>query len=166
MQTIEDQFSWCNVEPEVKQLLFDASENWEDTERASLYINEALSKSGNNIDVLIGAYRFFFYKHQPAAALSIAERVLESMATAENLPAEWSLLKPVLITRKDEPNVRLYLNAYAAKSLILAQLGKMEEAKVISERVKEIDDKREFCATTVFEVISRDPDADEYEDDE
>ena len=79
----------------------------------------------------------------------------------ENLPHEWSRLKPILITRKQKPEIRLYLNAYAAQSLILAQLGRIEEAKLVSQRVKEIDDSREFCATTVFEVITGSPDEDE-----
>ena len=161
MQTIQDQISWCDVEPEIKQLLLLASENWEYTGLAEKYIREALFKAGNNLDVLVGAYRFFFYKHQPATALSIAQQVLVAIASQENLPIDWSQLKPILITRKQEPNIRLYLNAYAAKGLILAQLGKLESAKVVSERVREIDDSREFCATTVFEVITRSPDEDE-----
>ena len=161
MQAIQDQISWCDVEPEIKQLLLLASENWEYTGLAEKYIREALFKAGNNLDVLVGAYRFFFYKHQPAAALSIAQQVLQLIATRENLPIEWSQLKPILITRKQEPNIRLYLNAYAAKGLILAQLGKIESAKAISERVREIDDSREFCSTTVFEVITKSPDEDE-----
>jgi len=163
MQTIQDQFSWCDVEPEVKQLLLLASENWEYTGLAEKYIRSALSQAGNNLDVLVGAYRFFFYKHKPATALSIAEQVLQLISTAENLPIEWSELKLFLLTHKQEPNIRLYLNAYAAKGLILAQLGKLTSAKEISERVREIDDSREFCATTVFEVITRSPDEDEYE---
>ena len=161
MQTIQDQFSWCDVEPEVKQLLLLASENWEYTGLAEKYIRSALSQAGNNLDVLVGAYRFFFYKHKPATALSIAEQVLQLISTAENLPIEWSQLKLFLLTHKQEPNIRLYLNAYAAKGLILAQLGKLTSAKEISERVREIDDSREFCATTVFEVITRSPDEDE-----
>ena len=158
MQTIQNQFSWCDVEPEIKQLLLLASENWQDTSLAEKYIREALSRAGNNLDVLVGAYRFFFYKHQPAVALSIAQQVLQLITTQENLPVDWSQLKPILVTRKQEPNIRLYLNAYAATGLVLAQLGKIEEAKLVSERVKEIDDNREFCATTVFEVITREPD--------
>ncbi|MDJ0531294.1 MAG: hypothetical protein QNJ70_02150 [Xenococcaceae cyanobacterium MO_207.B15] len=158
MQTIQNQFSWCDVEPEIKQLLLLASENWQNTSLAEKYIREALSRAGNNLDVLVGAYRFFFYKHQPAVALSIAQQVLQLITTQENLPVDWSQLKPILVTRKQEPHIRLYLNAYAATGLVLAQLGKIEEAKLVSERVKEIDDKREFCATTVFEVITREPD--------
>lgn len=161
MQTIQNQFSWYDVEPEIKQLLLLAGENWESTDLAEKYIREALTKSGNNLDVLVGAYRFFFYKHKPTVALSIAEEVLSSLSATENLPDEWLQLKPILIAHKHEPNVRLYLSAYAAKSLILAQLGRMEEAKLISQRVKEIDDNREFCATTVFDVITQSPDEDD-----
>ena len=161
MQTLENQISWYDVEPEIKQLLLLASENWEYTGLAEKYIREALFKAGNNLDVLVGAYRFFFYKHQPAAALSIAEQVLQLLVSRENLPIEWSELQPILVAHKQEPNIRLYLNAYAAKGLILAQLGKLEEAKIISQRIKEIDDSREFCSTTVFEVITKSPDEDE-----
>ena len=161
METTKNQFSWYDVEPEIKQLLLLAGENWESTELAEKYIREALQKSGNNLDVLVGAYRFFFYKHKPAVALSIAQEVLRLLTAKENLPEEWLQLKSILIIRKHEPNIRLYLSAYAAKSLILAQLGRIEEAKLISQRVKEIDEKREFCATTVFDVITHSPDDDD-----
>lgn len=161
MQTIQNQFSWYDVEPEIKQLLLLAGENWESTDLAEKYIREALVKSGNNLDVLVGAYRFFFYKHKPTVALSIAQEVLRLLSATENLPDEWLQLKPILITRKHEPNVRLFLSAYAAKSLILAQLDRISEAKLISQRVREIDDNREFCATTVFEVITHSPDEDD-----
>jgi hypothetical protein len=161
MPTIQNQFSWCDLAPEIKQLLLLAGENWESTVLAEKYIREALVKSGNNLDVLVGAYRFFFYKHKPTVALSIAQEVLRLLTATENLPNEWLQLKSILITRKQEPTIRLYLNAYAAQSLILAQLDRIEEAKIISQRVREIDDSREFCATTVFEVITRSPDEDE-----
>ncbi|MGV2830920.1 hypothetical protein [Myxosarcina sp. GI1(2024)] len=161
MQTIPDQLSWCDVEPEIKQLLLLASENWQYTGLAEHYIKQALFKAQNNLDVLVGAYRFFFYKHQPTTALSIAQQVLEKIAILEDLPVEWSQLKPILLTGKQKPNIRLYLNAYAAKGLILAQLGKIDEAKAISQKVREIDDSREFCATTVYEVITTTPDDDE-----
>ena len=161
MQTIEDRFSWCDVEPEVKQLLLLASENWQYTGLAEKYIREALSKAGNNLDVLVGAYRFFFYKHKPAIALSIARQVLVAIAKTENLPHQWLELKPILRSRQQEPQIRLYLNAYAATGLILAQLGRLEEAKKISERVREIDDSSQFCANTVWEIITKSTDEDE-----
>jgi hypothetical protein len=83
---VQDRLSWCDVKPEIKQLLLLASENWEYTGLAEKYIREALSQAGDNLDVLVGAYRFFFYKHQPATALSIAQQVIVAIATTENLP--------------------------------------------------------------------------------
>lgn len=161
MHTVQDRFSWCDVEPEIKQLLLLAGENWQYTGLAEKYIREALSKAGNNLDVLVGAYRFFFYKHKPAIALSIARQVLVAIANQENLPSKWLELKPILLSRKQEPKIRLYLNAYAATGLILAQLGRLEEAKEISERVREIDDSSQFCANTVFEILTKTPDEEE-----
>ncbi|MGB5631753.1 MAG: hypothetical protein WBM44_15630 [Waterburya sp.] len=163
MQTIQERFPWCDVEPEVKQLMLLAGENWEYTGLAEKYIREALSKAGNNLDVLIGAYRFFFYKHKPVVALSIAQKVVQLIAKTENLPREWLLLKPILLACKQEPNIRLYITAYAATGLILAQLGRIEEAQEISQKVKQIDDSSQFCANTVFEVITKSPDEDEDE---
>jgi hypothetical protein len=161
MQTIQEQFSWCNFEPEVKQLFLFASKNWDDANLSESYVRKALLKAGDNLDVLVGAYRFFFYQHQPVVALTIARQILQSIADKENLPAEWSQLKPILQVHSQNPNIRLYLNAYAATSLMLAQLGKIEEAKTTSLRVREIDDSREFCATTVYQVLSQSPDEDE-----
>ena len=160
MQTIKEQFSWCDAKPEIKQLLFLASENWEYTGLAEKYIREALFQAGNNLDVLVGAYRFFFYKHKPESALSIAQKVIKIIATKEDLPQQWSELKPVLLKRKQEPDIRLFLNAYAATGLVLAQLGRIEEAKEISQKVKEIDDSSQFCANTVFEVLTKPSDED------
>ena len=161
MQTIQERFSWCNVEPKVKQFLVLASENWEYTGLAEKYIREALFRAGNNLDVLVGAYRFFFYKSKPAAALQIANQVLQIVRKEENLPTAWEQLKPILVSRKNEPLIRHYLNAYAATGLILAKLGKIEEAMLVTERVKSIDDKRESCATTVFEVLTEPLEEDE-----
>ncbi|NBD31553.1 MAG: hypothetical protein GVY17_00905 [Cyanobacteria bacterium] len=154
-------FSWYDAEPEVKQLLLLASENREDASLSENYVRKALFKAGDNLSVLVGAYRFFFYQHQPTVALAIARQVLQSITARENLPAQWSQLKPILEARQQNANIRLYLNTYAAISLVLAQLGEIEEAKLISQRVRGIDDTRQFCATTVFDILSHSPDEDE-----
>ena len=140
-QSLTQPFSWYDAEPEVKQLLLLASENREDASLSENYVRKALFKAGDNLSVLVGAYRFFFYQHQPTVALAIARQVLQSIAVRENLPAQWSQLKPILEAGQQNDNIRLYLNTYAAISLVLAQLGEIEEAKLISQRVREIDDR-------------------------
>ncbi len=161
MVKTQEQLSWYDVSEDVKKLLILASENWTNTVLAEQYINEALNTAGNNLDVLTGAYRFFFYKNKPEIALKIAKKILKIIQETENLPLEWEQLKPVLVNRQDESSIRLYLNAYAAQGFIYAKLGQLEEAKRITERVKEIDQNRESCATTVFEVLTKSPDEDD-----
>ncbi|MEA5533405.1 hypothetical protein [Crocosphaera sp. XPORK-15E] len=156
-----NQLSWYDVSEDVKQLLILATDNWQNTVLSEQYINQALEKDGNNLDVLIGAYRFFFYKNKPEIALKIAKKVLRIIQETENLPLEWEQLKPILVQRQNESSIRLYLNAYASQGFILAKLGQVEAAKLITERVKTIDEHRESCATTVFEVLTKDSDEDD-----
>jgi len=162
MSTTETKYSWYDIPEDVKHLLILASEHWEDTERSQQYMNDALAIAEDNIDVLVGAYRYFFYKSNPTMALTIAQKVLNKIQNAENLPENWEELKPILINRKNDSDaIRMYINAYAATGFVLAKMGKLEEAKEVTERVKEIDEKRESCATTVFEVLTAPPEEDD-----
>src|SRR5579883_2240388 len=152
--------SWYELPAEVKQLLIAAANTWEDTAQSQGYIQQALTIAHQSLDVLVAAYRYFFYKHNDAAALQIANHVIEQIQRLEGLPEEWEALAPVLSGRKDEPHIRLYLNAYAASGMILARMGAIEEAKVITMRVNELDDKREFGAATVLQILTQ-PDDEE-----
>lgn len=156
-----NQISWYDASEEVKELLVLATDNWENSSLSEQYINQALEKAGDNMDVLVGAYRFFFYKNKPELALKIAKKVVKIIEKQENLPIEWEQLQPILLKRQQEPNMRLYLNAYASQGYILAKMGEIETAKLITERVQGIDEHRESCATTVFEVLTKDPDEDD-----
>ncbi|MEM8778653.1 MAG: hypothetical protein AAGF26_07255 [Cyanobacteria bacterium P01_G01_bin.49] len=161
MNTTDTKLSWYDVSEDIQKLLVLATDNWENTALSEQYINEALEKAGNNLDVLVGAYRFFFYKNKSEIALNIAKKVLRIIEEMENLPLEWEQLQPILVERQNEPSIRLYLNAYASQGFILAKLGQLEAAKLITEKIKEIDERRESCATTVFEVLTKDPDEDD-----
>ena len=158
---IMNKLSWYDASEEVKELLVLATDNWEDSSLSEQYMNQALEKAGDNIDVLVGAYRFFFYKNKSEIALKIAKKVLNIIQEKENLPLAWEQLQPILKERQKEDSIRLYLNAYASQGYILAKMGKIEAAKLITERVQMIDENRESCATTVFEVLTKDPDKDD-----
>ena len=59
------------------------------------------------------------------------------------------------MSRKDEPIIRLYLNAYAASGLVLAKIGEIDKAKTVSAQVKEIDDKNQFGAAILYDILTR-----------
>lgn len=82
-------------------------------------------------------------------------QLLDKIKKSEKFPDEWEQLQPLLINRREESQIRLYLNAYAAAGLVLAKLGEIEQAKEISMRVKTIDDKHDFGAGILLDVLTR-----------
>ncbi|MGH7999200.1 MAG: hypothetical protein ACREPR_07170, partial [Brasilonema sp.] len=155
MQIDAEKFSWFQVSEDAKQLLILAAEHWENTSESEKYINQALAKTKESTDVLVAAYRYFFYKNNYHMALQIAVKVIAKIKTSEQLSDKWEIAKPVLISRKEETIIRLYLNTYAAYGLVLAKLGYMDKAKKISTQVKEIDEKNEFGASIVYNILTR-----------
>ncbi|MBW4603515.1 MAG: hypothetical protein KME29_29085 [Calothrix sp. FI2-JRJ7] len=156
-------FSWFNVPDDIKQLLILAADNWQDTSKSQHYINQALIQTNNSVDVLIAAYSYFYYKNNYKMALSTASQVINNIKDSENLPDNWQQLQPVLSSRKEDSQIRLYLNAYAASGLVLAKLGEIEQAKTICVRIKEIDVNNEFAgASILLDILTRPP---EEEDD-
>ncbi|MBD2363066.1 hypothetical protein H6G36_18045 [Anabaena minutissima FACHB-250] len=155
MHTDTNQFSWFQVSEDVKKLLILAAHHWENTSKSEEYIQQALAITGENTDVLVAAYRFFFYKNNYSLALRTTSQLLDKIKESEKFPDEWEQLKPILVDRQEEAPIRLYLNAYAATGLVLAKLGEIERAKEISMRVKEIDSKQDFGAGILLDVLTR-----------
>lgn len=155
MQVDPAKFSWFQVPEDIKKLLILAAQNWENTTESERYIQEALDKAGEYTDIFVSAYRFFYYKNNYPLALKTTLQLLDKIQATEKLPDDWELLKPILVNRKEDPQIRLYLNAYAASGLVLAKLGEIERAKEISTKVKEIDDKNDFGSGILLDILTR-----------
>ncbi|MFQ4146443.1 hypothetical protein [Chlorogloeopsis sp. ULAP02] len=156
-----EKFSWFKVPENIKSLLILAAENWENSSVSENYINQALAKTGEQIDVLVAAYRYFYYKNNYSMALKIAIKVIDKIKKSENLPDNWEQLKPILANRKEDSEIRMYLNSCAASGLVLAKLGEIEKAKKICTQIKEIDDKHDFGAGLLFDILTRPPEDDD-----
>ena len=141
-----------------------ASTHWDNPKVADGYMNQALAMAGENADVLVSAYRYFFYTHNNALALQVAMKALEMVRRLESLPDDWSELKPILCERRDDSNIRLYINAYAASGLIRARLGEIETAKQIATQVSEIENRNEFGGNVVRDVLNHPNDEDDDDD--
>ncbi|MCC5613724.1 hypothetical protein LC605_01240 [Nostoc sp. CHAB 5836] len=161
MQTNTNKFSWFQVPEDIKNLLVLAAQTWENTSESEKYIQQALDQTGDNTDVLVAAYRFFYYKNNYSLAFQTTVKLLDKIKELEKFPDEWEQLKPILVNRQEDPQIRLYLNAYAASGLVLAKLGAIEEAKEISTRVKQIDEKNDFGAGILLDILTRPPEEDD-----
>ncbi|MDY6937123.1 MAG: hypothetical protein SWY16_05585 [Cyanobacteriota bacterium] len=159
-----DEFAWYVVPETAKKWLRLTAAHWDDPTLADEYIDRALAAADGHLDVLVSAYRYFFYTQNDRLALKMARQLLERVKSIEALPENWSLLKPILTTRRDDPNIRLYLNAYAASGLIYARLGEIAAAQEIAIHVSEIENRHEFGGNVVREILERPDDDDEYEE--
>lgn len=83
---------WYQVPYEIQQLLLATVVNWEDTACSEQFIFQALNHPGASLEVLVSAYRYFFYKHNDGMARRLAAQVMEQVRYEESLPDEWDLL--------------------------------------------------------------------------
>lgn len=155
---------WLDVGAASERLLVAAANTWEDTSTSEQYIQKALAPPDVEFDVLVGAYRYYFYKNRDVEALQVARTVLDRIHQAEQWPTDWDTLMPILKSRLEDTIVRLYLNAYAGSGLLLARLGRVQEAETIAAQVQQIDAK-EFGADVLITVLNPPPDEEDEEGD-
>ncbi|MBD2446961.1 hypothetical protein H6G76_07240 [Nostoc sp. FACHB-152] len=155
MQIDTNRFSWFQVPENVKKLLILAADTWHNNSESEKYMQQAITEAGDNTDILVSAYRYFYYKNNYSLALQTTSKLLDKIKKAENFPESWEQLKPILINRREENQIRLYLNAYSATGLVLAKLGNLEQAKEISIRVQEIDPKNDYGAGILLDILTR-----------
>ncbi|MEM6599674.1 MAG: hypothetical protein AAF635_16170 [Cyanobacteria bacterium P01_C01_bin.69] len=67
--------SWFSAAPSNRALMANVAQAWADSSTSEQYLQSALSQPQVELDVLVGAYRYYFYKHQDAKALEIATTV-------------------------------------------------------------------------------------------
>ncbi len=146
--------SWYRVPNDIKQLLLAAVVSWEDSDRSEQFILQALAHPETTIDVLVSAYRYFFYQPNHAMARRLAMQVMEEIKQAESLPDEWEELQPILEERLLDPPIRLYLSAYTALGVMLARWGAFQAALEICTRIQSIDEKNEFGAGVIVKILT------------
>ncbi|MDJ0675037.1 MAG: hypothetical protein QNJ36_06615 [Calothrix sp. MO_167.B42] len=159
------QFSWFQASDRVKSLLILAAENYGNTSEADKYINQALSASKNEseyLELLVSAYRYFYYKNNYSMALQAANQLMDKIKEVEQLTDNWEQQKSILLNRQDSATLRLYINAYVASGLVLAKLGELEQAQTICNRIQEIDSHNEFTgAKILLDILTKPQDDDE-----
>ncbi|MGF1500041.1 MAG: hypothetical protein ACFB8W_24910 [Elainellaceae cyanobacterium] len=149
--------SWYTTPDDIKALLVEAAAHWEAPEVADVYLHRAIACANGHLSVLVSAYRYFFYQNRNTMALEVATSILQEIREAEQLPTDWSQLLEAIKHRQDDPNVRLYLNAYTASGFLLARLRRIDEAIAVLSRVCAIDHRNEFGARSVLNVLTQPP---------
>ncbi|SIS68073.1 hypothetical protein [Phaeovulum vinaykumarii] len=116
----------------------------EGTQRA---VTAALARAPQDLDVRLGAYRFYFYTHRFAEAVPQAEAILSMAAQRLNIAADWRQVR-----REHAPFAEaetapgLYLQALIALAYCHMRLSDFETGQPYLDKLFELDPRDRFAA--------------------
>ena len=142
--------------PEAQALLREASRSWSDTAKARRFLSEADRLHGESLPVVLGCYKFYFYKGLLREAIPFALRAAEMMG--QRLGLRRSFME---LSLEDAPfsdyvaGPRFYLFAMKAAGYLYARLGETERGLEILEKIRTLDKNDHLGVSPLIAVIRR-----------
>jgi len=132
-----------------------ASYHLGDVAERHLRLAEALAPG--HAAVLIGLYRFYFYKGRLADALAIAEKCLGKSARDNRLAADWRKVQAAdaEFGRYENPLPRFFLFALKGFAYLNMRLGNLAEGREAVQKLIELDPSDKVGAKVLLDVLDR-----------
>jgi tetratricopeptide (TPR) repeat protein len=142
---------------EAEECLWLASEAYADSDLAERYLREAQEIAPDHAAVLIGFYRFYFYKGRLREALAVAGRCLEKAARENNLPSDWRQVcaGDAVFDRYEEILPRFFMFTLKGYAYLQMRLGELEESRAAIEKLLELDPSDKVGAKVLLGVLDR-----------
>ncbi|PMR73806.1 hypothetical protein [Billgrantia endophytica] len=118
---------------------------------------EAWALAPDNLCVLVGLYRFYYYQHRYMDALDIATRVMTIVAPRLALPSAWNEIDDRHLMSAKEHGVgllRFYLLALKGAGYLCLRLGHFEKGKAMLAKVVELDIDDRLGARLLLDVVT------------
>jgi len=124
---------------------------------AESHLREAEALAPGNAAVLIGLYRFYFYKGRLADALEIANRCLAKAAHDNGLPLDWRAVSAgdAAFGRYESLLPRFFLFSLKGYAYLQMRLGRMEEGRLAVLKLLELDPTDKIGAKVLLGVLDR-----------
>lgn len=140
-----------------EQYLYEAALAYHDEAVAEQRLRDAQALAPDHAAVLIGLYRFYFYKGRLADALAIARQCLDK-ATRENaLPANWRDVAAgdAAFGRYEEILPRFFLFSLKGYAYLQMRLGNMEEGRAAVMKLLQLDPSDKIGAKVLLGILER-----------
>jgi hypothetical protein len=109
-----------------------------------------------NLSVLVGLYRYYFYQHRLEDALQVAERAMQLSGRHLGLPQDWKLLDETRLGSAAANSfglLRFHLLALKAASVVLLRLGQISESRARLIKLASLDSRDQLGAGKLLEVV-------------
>ena len=134
-----------------------AASSYRDDEVSEAHLWQAKAAAPDHPAVLIGLYRFYFYKNRLAEALSVARACLEKAAKDNGLPLDWREVKSTDAEFSDFGAIlpRFYLFTLKGYAYLNMRLGHIEEGRAAVAKLLELDPSDKVGAKVLLGVLER-----------
>src|SRR6266700_1800207 len=143
--------------PEAEFHLWEAGLSYHLDEVAEHHLREAQALAPGHAAVLIGLYRFYFYKGRLADALTIAKLCLEEAAHENRLAADWQQVAAgdAEFGRYENMLPRFYLFTLKGYAYLQMRLGNLDEGRAAVMKLLELDPSDKVGARVLLDVLNR-----------
>ncbi|WP_316233164.1 hypothetical protein [Bradyrhizobium sp. SZCCHNPS2010] len=121
------------------------------------HLKQARSLAPDHAAVLIGFYRFYFYKGRLAEALQIAKQCLAKAAVENRLPLHWRDVRASHADFGDYGNIlpRFFLFTLKGYAYLQMRLGNLVEGRLAVQKLLELDPSDKVGARVLLDVVDR-----------
>lgn len=131
--------------------------SYQHDEVAEQHLREAHALAPGHAAVLIGLYRFYFYKGRLAEALEVARICLDKAARENGLDRDWWLVErgDADFGGWDSVLPRFYLFTLKAYAYLNMRLGSEAEARLVILKLLDLDPSDKLGARVLLDVLDR-----------
>jgi len=143
------------LDPRAEASLDKASKSYGEPQ-AEDHLRQAQRIAPEHLTVLVALYRYHFYRHQHAEALTIAAEALVVVAERLKFSSDWrslSLAELQDAAATSAELVRFYLHALKGAGYLLLRLGQTKQGLVRLDKVAELDPKDRIGAAALADVV-------------
>ena len=142
---------------EAEHHLWEAGLSYHLDDIAERHLREAEMLAPGHAAVLIGLYRFYFYKGRLAEALDVARRCLSKAAQENNLPTDWRHVRAsdAGFSRYENISPRFFLFSLKGYAYLQMRLGETDEGRLAVQKLLELDPTDKIGARVLLGVLDR-----------
>ncbi|MBB4198433.1 tetratricopeptide (TPR) repeat protein [Rhodoblastus sphagnicola] len=142
---------------QAERALEQAGLNYADPQTAEAFLRDAEAAAPDHFAVLIGWYRYFFYKGRLEEALAIGKRCLTKTAREKNFCTDW---RDVRATDADfgcydDVMARFFMFCLKGYAYLHLRLGDLDEGRAAAEKLLELDPTDRVNAKLLLDVLQR-----------
>jgi len=121
------------------------------------HLRQAEARAPGHAAVLIGFYRFYFYKGRLADALQIAKRCLAKASVENRLPPHWRDVRAGHAEFGNYENIlpRFFLFTLKGYAYLQMRLGNLVEGRLAVQKLLELDPSDKIGARVLLEIVDR-----------